>query len=174
MQQVERHADWWAAAEEPLCADSQGWAVEKPHLSVQQVKFLALQNTASILTANQKKTSTELMAWFLRVPLLLNGTSVNNTRSQLLDKWLEKLSSKSADFVFMGNECDRETATWADRATRQPFGSNFGKYSYLLRFIWVNLNHRSVCTIPSSVGAVTKRILAVFWFGVLVNSRLPF
>lgn len=49
---MERHADWWAAAaaaEEPLCADSQSWAVEKqaaaavPRLSVQQVKLLALQ-----------------------------------------------------------------------------------------------------------------------------------
>lgn len=36
----------------------------------------------------------------------------------------------------MGDERGRETAARAERATRQPAGSNFGKQSRLFALIW--------------------------------------
>lgn len=83
-------------------------------------------------------------------------------------------SQRTEKAVFMGNECAREPATRADRATRQPLGSNFGKYICLLRFIWVNFNHRAICAAPSCAGALTKRKLAVFLFGVTSELQTPF
>lgn len=98
-QQVERHADWWAAAaEQPLCADwVSGLSRGEPGSRCRSSSVRPRSGCSQCAASSTGEPSSRRTARFLRVPPLLNGTSLKNTRSPLLDKWLEKLSSKSAD-----------------------------------------------------------------------------